>query len=101
MGKLVRDRIPEIIEAEGRTPHVRVLNDGEYVAALLHKLVEEVDDLREAEPAQRLVEAADVYEILLALLALEGRTSADLEAIADEKRQERGGFVERWWWEEQ
>jgi len=100
MGKLVRDRIPEIIAAEGRRAHVRVLDDGEYVAALLHKLVEEVDELGEADPQHRLVEAADVYEVLLALIALDGRTAADLQVVADEKRQERGGFVERWWWED-
>ena len=49
MGKLVRDRIPEIIAAEGKTPTVRILNDQEYEAALLDKLCEEVAELRAAE----------------------------------------------------
>src|SRR3954451_10940853 len=35
MGKLVRDRIPEIIEASGRRALTRVLDDAEYDTALL------------------------------------------------------------------
>jgi len=100
MGKLVRDRVPEIIAADGRQPRVRVLEDDEYLAALLHKLVEEVDELRDANPRERLAEAADVYEVLLALISLSGHDQADLESAAEEKRQARGAFLERWWWEE-
>lgn len=99
MGKLVRDRIPEIISAEGRTARIRVLDDRAYEAALLDKLVEEATELREAEPSQRLSEAADVYEVLLAILARHGLDAADLEARATEKREARGGFTKRWWWE--
>lgn len=39
--KLVRDRIPEIIQAAGGHPVIRVLDDTSYRAALLAKLVEE------------------------------------------------------------
>ena len=30
MGKLVRDRIPEIIEKSGEIPHIRILEEEEY-----------------------------------------------------------------------
>lgn len=39
--KLVRDKIPEIIENDGETPVVRVLNDEEYRIELENKLKEE------------------------------------------------------------
>lgn len=99
MGKLVRDRIPEIIAAEGRSPTVRILNHQEYEAALLEKLLEEVAELRDAEPHDRLGEAADVYEVLLSILARQGIGADELAVAAAEKRRSRGGFTQRWWWE--
>lgn len=99
MGKLVRDRIPELIAAEGRSPNVRVLDDREFDAALLDKLLEEVTELRDANPEGRLNEAADVYEVLLAILGIQGMSADDLAAAALDKRQTRGGFTERLWWD--
>ena len=99
MGKLVRDRIPEIIEASGRPAAVRVLDDEEYDAALLDKLVEEVDELRAAALEDRLEEAADVYEVLLAILDRISLDAAHLTAAADAKRRSRGGFAKRLWWD--
>jgi predicted house-cleaning noncanonical NTP pyrophosphatase (MazG superfamily) len=43
MGKLVRDRIPEIIRADGRSVQTRMLGDAAYCTALLDKLVEDVE----------------------------------------------------------
>jgi hypothetical protein len=42
--KLVRDRIPEIIQSQGRHPVTRVLDDAGYREALLSELVEEARD---------------------------------------------------------
>lgn len=39
--KLIRDRIPEVIQADGRHAVTRVLDSRSYQAALLAKLVEE------------------------------------------------------------
>ena len=98
MGKLVRDLIPEIIERSGGTPKVRLLDESEYVEALHEKLLEEALELREAASGQaRLEEAADVYEVLLAIA---GTLDVDMQAIAvaaDAKRAERGGFERRIW----
>ncbi|MFL6070435.1 MAG: nucleoside triphosphate pyrophosphohydrolase [Actinomycetes bacterium] len=99
MGKLVRDRIPEIIEADGRVPVLRLLNENEYDAALIAKLHEEVAELASASPADRLEEAADVYEVLLALLVHVGHSPDDLVRVADHKRAQRGGFTGRVWLE--
>jgi predicted house-cleaning noncanonical NTP pyrophosphatase (MazG superfamily) len=49
-GKLIRDRIPEIIEDAGGQPSSRVLDEVERLSALLAKLQEESDELRAAAP---------------------------------------------------
>ena len=97
MGKLVRDRIPEIIEADGREPVVRTLNEDEYDAALLDKLVEEVAELREAGPAERIEEAADLVEVLRALITHSGHSWETVLKAAERKRTDRGGFERRVW----
>lgn len=99
MGKLVRDRIPELISDGGRTPNVRVLNAQEFDAALMDKLLEEVTELRDADSETRLEEAADVYEVLLAILDCQGLTAESLAVAAHDKRRRRGGFSRRLWLE--
>jgi len=46
--KLVRDRIPEIIAAEGRHPVTRILDQADYRQALLDKLAEEAAEAAHA-----------------------------------------------------
>jgi predicted house-cleaning noncanonical NTP pyrophosphatase (MazG superfamily) len=83
--------------ADGRVPLLRTLAEEQYGDALLAKLQEEVTELAGAAPADRLEEAADVYEVLLALLAHTGHRLDDLIRAADRKRAERGGFSGRVW----
>lgn len=99
MGKLVRDRIPELIERDGRTPRTWVLDDDAYLRALLDKLVEEANELRDAAPAQLIEEMADVVEVLRAIHHLPGLGEHEVHAAADAKRVERGGFAGRIWLE--
>jgi len=96
MGKLVRDKIPEIIRASGRTPVVRRLDDQSYLGALHDKLLEEAAELRDAARANQLIEeAADVLEVLIGMATLHGHTLDDIVCVAAEKRTERGGFEDR------
>ncbi|WP_248965776.1 nucleoside triphosphate pyrophosphohydrolase [Sphaerisporangium perillae] len=99
-GKLVRDRIPEIIEADGRTARVRVLDESELVPALIAKLAEEAEELRQAEPDDRLGELADIYEVLAALTASLGFSDEQVQEAARHKRAKRGGFSRRLWLDE-
>ena len=50
-GKLVRDKIPEIIENSGKEPIIRVLDDNEYKEELLNKLYEEYNEADSLEGA--------------------------------------------------
>ncbi|MGV0834010.1 nucleoside triphosphate pyrophosphohydrolase [Mycolicibacterium thermoresistibile] len=98
MGKLVRNRIPELIRDEGRKPRVRTLDHAEFRTALHAKLREEVDKLRGAVHRDAVLEeAADVLEVLTAIVSEHG---ADLDSIVDAaraKRARRGGFEMRLW----
>jgi predicted house-cleaning noncanonical NTP pyrophosphatase (MazG superfamily) len=91
-GKLVRDRIPDIIRSTGRIPEIRALKGDELVEALLSKLEEETLELRAASPSERIEELADILEVVEALAGKFGIDMAAVERAADAKRAERGGF---------
>jgi predicted house-cleaning noncanonical NTP pyrophosphatase (MazG superfamily) len=93
--KLVRDRIPEIIEADGHRAVTRVLDEDSYRAALLEKLTEEAHEARQAPAGQLGGELADVLDVLQALAAAHGLSWNDVLAIAARKRAERGVFDNR------
>lgn len=90
--KLVRDRIPAIIEARGKRAVFRVLENGEYTAALERKLDEEV---REFHSDKNLEELADILEVVYALTENIGATKEQLLEAYEKKHAERGGFRER------
>lgn len=95
-GKLVRDKIPEIIENSGKEPIIRVLDDNEYKEELLNKLYEEYNEVIETKKKEEtLEECSDVLEVLIALLEYNGYTLEDLLKCRDEKKEKRGAFQKR------
>ena len=90
--KLVRDRIPEIIEASGNTCVTRILPEEEYLAALDAKLQEE---LKEYQADKSMEELADLLEVMMAVAEARGHTFAEVEAIRKAKADKRGGFRAR------
>ena len=96
MGKLVRDKIPQIIIADGRTPIVRTLSDEEYLSELDRKLNEEV---AEYQADKSLEEMADVLEVLLAICEARGHSVDELMEVRDKKREKRGRFRDKVYWE--
>ncbi len=92
-GKLVRDRIPELIAAEGRKPIVKTLEGEALLGALYDKLAEEYHELRAASGTDaKCEELADILEVLIAIAAQYGCDEARLQEIAARKREARGGF---------
>lgn len=65
--KLIRDRIPKIIENDHKTCATRILNDEEYLKCLKSKLLEECHEVMKAEGEDIKKEIADVLEVLEAL----------------------------------
>lgn len=93
-GKLVRDRIPELIQAEGRTPSVKKLSSSELTEALYEKLAEEHAELLAAvSPEEKCEELADMIEVLIALAGQYGCQEAELQDIVETKRAARGAFT--------
>jgi len=94
--KLVRDRISEIMDREGVRYEVGTLDRDAFREALLAKVVEEAEELREAASRGEVVkEIADVYEVLDALMALEGIDAGEVRAVQAARRRDRGGFERR------
>ena len=90
--KLVRDKIPAIIEANGQKPVTRILDEEEYMASLEQKLDEEVQEFHKD---QNLEELADILEVIYALTEAKGYSVAELAETCDRKRNVRGGFRDR------
>lgn len=97
-GKLIRDRVPELLRGAGSTANIRRLSVDERLPALLGKLREEADELRNAaDLAEQAEELADVYEVLLAIAAHLGLPWTEIDRLAAAKRVERGGFSQGLW----
>ena len=90
--KLVRDRIPEIIEGEGKKTNMRIADQEEYFRLLKDKLVEEVDEFLDSDSLQEL---PDILEVIIALGGIYGLSFKDLSEMAAEKRKARGGFDDK------
>ena len=90
--KLVRDRIPEIIQASGKTCTTEVLSDEDYIQAIDTKLDEE---LAEYHKDQNIEELADLLEVIRAAAVARGYTIEQLEQMRAEKAAKRGGFEKK------
>lgn len=90
--KLVRDKIPEIIEKDGKTANTRVLSNIEYLEELIKKLGEEYGEFKADNSVEEL---ADIQEVVLALAdALDIKPSELAHELA-EKAAKRGAFKKR------
>ncbi|WP_209121144.1 nucleoside triphosphate pyrophosphohydrolase [Alkalihalobacillus sp. BA299] len=94
--KLVRDKIPEIIQATGKGYHTKQLDDVEYIKELKMKLNEEIAEYQEAQTdGQAIEELADVLEIIHSLAKVHGSAMEEVESIRKKKADDRGGFQKR------
>ena len=90
--KLVRDFIPNIIEADGKTCIYETLSDDDYIYLLDQKLNEE---LTEYQDSKSLEELADILEVIQAIVKARGWTLEELERIRANKAAKRGGFKKK------
>ncbi len=90
--KLVRDRIPEIIEAAGKKPVTHILAMDEYLSELDRKLNEECAEYQESKSLEEL---ADMLEVMYAIAEARGYSVAELETVRRKKAAERGAFQKR------
>ena len=90
--KLIRDKIPEIIEKSGKEPVVEELNAATYKKYLDIKLGEELQEYLEADNVDEL---ADLVEVVYAILKYKGIDLNRFESIRKKKADERGAFDKR------
>ncbi len=90
--KLVRDRIPEIIEKSGKKCEIEILSEKDYLEMIDAKLDEELAEYHED---QSIEELADLLEVIYAAANARGYTLNELEAIRATKANERGGFKKK------
>jgi predicted house-cleaning noncanonical NTP pyrophosphatase (MazG superfamily) len=94
--KLVRDKIPEIIEETGKKYRVKKLDKAEYQKELVLKLSEEINEFSNSTSDEEAVEElTDLLEIIYAIGNLHGVDQAYLESIRLDKAEKRGGFEGR------
>lgn len=90
--KLVRDKIPEIIEKANKVAVCHIAEGEEYTLALREKLWEEVREFSATAAAEEL---ADILEVMKSIAANLGLGWEEIVKLANDKAAERGGFGQR------
>ena len=90
--KLIRDKIPKIMEDVGKKFKTRIATDEEYDIMLKKKLLEECHEYYESGEVDEL---ADILEVIISILNSKGLSYDDLETIRLKKMWERGSFTNR------
>lgn len=94
--KLVRDKIPEIIEAKGEKSVTKILGDKEYWDSLFEKADEELNEVKTAENLEETkMEIADLLEVVRAMAEYKGFSLSEIIEEADKKADKRGGFSKK------
>jgi uncharacterized protein len=91
-GKLVRDRVPEVLRRAGVEPVTHAAEDSEYFDRLIDKLREETGELAAHASAEEL---ADILEVVVALGEALGLSEDAIERVRADKAKERGRFSKR------
>lgn len=92
MNKLVRDKIVELLEKDGKIVDFEVLGQEDYLKALKEKIKEEAEEVFTAAPEKLLEELADTQEVIDCILETQGLTKEDLEKVQADKRKNKGSF---------
>ncbi len=95
--KLVRDKITDIIEADGRIAKYRILDENEYRRELNKKLQEEVKEYLEDNNVEEL---ADIVKVIYGILNSTDVSIKEFEKIRINKQEKRGAFEKKIYLEE-
>lgn len=91
--KVVRDKIPDIIQQGGEQVEIIRLTGDAFVRALQKKLVEEAFEAMDAQSGEELIgELADIQEVVNAIREKLDVSITELEQLRDDKNKKRGAF---------
>jgi len=94
--KLIRDKIPEIINKDNKFYQIRQLTEKEYQQALRDKLVEEAKEVLTANTSHSLTEEiADIYEVLDSLINSYGLSKEEIVKVQRLKAESKGKFANK------
>ena len=88
--KVVRDKIPEIIEESGKKYNLKQIDDASFLVEIEKKLIEEVNEHSESKDIEEL---ADLLEVIYRISELRGVNSDELDEIRKDKAKKRGIFA--------
>ena len=88
--KVVRDKIPEIIEESGKKYNLKQIDDASFLVEIEKKLIEEVNEYAENKDVEEL---ADLLEVIYRISELRGVNPDELDRIRQDKGQKRGKFA--------
>jgi predicted house-cleaning noncanonical NTP pyrophosphatase (MazG superfamily) len=88
--KVIRDKIPEIIQKDGYTCNVQVISDEKFLLEIEKKLSEEVIEYQNDKTPEEL---ADILEVIYKIAQLKGISKDELEKIRVKKLEDKGGFA--------
>jgi predicted house-cleaning noncanonical NTP pyrophosphatase (MazG superfamily) len=90
--KLIRDKIPELIESKGEKSITHIAGDAEYWEKLKEKLQEEAKEFTEKESIE---EIADILEVIDAICDYKKYDREELKVVKENKTEKRGAFKKR------
>ena len=94
--KLIRDKIPEIIQKDNAIPKVSILDDEQFSLALKEKLIEEAKELLEAKTQEEILnELSDVLELVESIAVNNKLIIAEVEKQKLARKEKRGGFEKK------
>ena len=88
--KLVRDKIPELLDSKGIHYEKRIATPEEYKLELIKKLKEEISEFTETPNTEEL---SDILEVVEALKKLP--EFINVEDVRKNKLAEKGGFEKK------
>ncbi len=94
--KLVRDRIPEIIQKEGNIADIIILSEESFKQAIKEKLIEEATEVCNAQNRDDILsELADLQEVMDTIKQLYNINTLEVNTIQAVKALQRGKFEKR------
>lgn len=87
--KLVRDKIPQVLDEKNIKYNIRIAEDQEYLIKLQEKLQEEILEFKRTP---NLDEYIDIVEVLEALAKYHGIDLKPMRLRKRMKREHKGGF---------
>lgn len=95
--KLIRDKIPEIIQKEGTNFKTRILDNLDFKEELLKKLLEESQEVVDAKDtkAELEKEIGDVLEVIDYIISSYDLDMGEIVKVKNKRKESRGGFDEK------